>query len=59
MRIIDADALIERLKKDSPDSEGVDEWIDIINDECRVQHQKGSNSEYLGGELYEGEFESR
>ena len=40
MRIIDADALIERLKKDSPDPEGVDEWIDIINDECEKVEQE-------------------
>ena len=31
MRIIDADALIERLETRSPDPEGVGEWIDIIN----------------------------
>lgn len=31
MRIIDADALIERLETRSSDPEGVGEWIDIIN----------------------------
>ena len=44
MRIIDADALIERLKKDSPDPEGVDEWIAIINDEYKLQRLYGINA---------------
>ena len=33
MRLIDGDALIERLEADSPDPEGVDEWIRIINEQ--------------------------
>ena len=39
MRLINVDALIERLKIDSPDPEGVDEWIDIINDEYNAESE--------------------
>ena len=31
MRLIDADKLIEQLYQDSPDPEGVDDWVKIIN----------------------------
>ena len=36
MRTIDADALIRKLKNNSPDPEGVDEWISIIEKEPTV-----------------------
>lgn len=36
MRLIDSDKLIEQLKADSPDPEGVDEWIDIINEQPTI-----------------------
>ena len=36
MRLIDADKLIDKLEIDSPDPEGVDEWIRIINNEPTV-----------------------
>ena len=39
MRLIDADALIERLKTSSPDPEGVDDWIAIIDELPSVDPQ--------------------
>ena len=36
MRLIDADALKEKLEIDSPDPEGVDDWISIINKQPTV-----------------------
>ena len=36
MRIIDADALIRKLENNSPDPEGVDEWISIIEKEPTI-----------------------
>ena len=36
MRTIDADALIRKLENNSPDPEGVDEWISIIEKEPTI-----------------------
>lgn len=38
-------------RKDDPATFYVEWW--------NAPYQKGGNSEYLGGELYEGEFENR
>lgn len=39
MRPIDSDALIEQLMKDSPDPEGVADWIKIINEQPTIEQR--------------------
>ena len=54
MRLIDADALIEKLEIDSPDPEGVDDWISIINKQPTVcDIEQISSARYNNG-FYDG-----
>ena len=45
MRTIDADALIRKLENNSPDPEGVDEWISIIEKEPTIDVAIPSDAE--------------